>query len=97
MNRLPAVIHGPGAYRTRDGRRVTIHDVRHGSTFAAKGAIWKMFRGRLRPRGLGIWHVSGRLSPFGDRRADIVGPWSESRPLKRANQPTPFPPGGCTP
>lgn len=73
---LPIIITGPGDYRTRDGRRVTIHAVKEPGTFAAKGAIWKLFRGKETPRGYDIWHPNGRASlrTVGMKR-DIVGRW----------------------
>jgi hypothetical protein len=73
---LPPIITGPGDYRTRDGRRVTIHEVAKGKTHAATGAIWTLFRGKLRPRGYRGWELSGR-SMLHERPSDIVGPWVE--------------------
>ncbi len=73
LNTLPTVIDGPGEYKTRDGGRATIHEVKPNNddtttSFDAKGSLWKLFRGKLRPRDYNIWHVSGRL--FCDRQDD---------------------------
>lgn len=77
LNDLPTVIDGPGEYATRSGGRATVREVKAsepGTTaFAAKGALWRMFRGALRPRGLEIWHVSGRVLPLEESGRDIVG------------------------
>jgi hypothetical protein len=75
FDKLPAIVSGPGDYATRDGRRVAIHEVRGPGTFAAKGSVYREFRGKLRPRGYKIWHVNGRVGIFGEVGCDIVGPW----------------------
>lgn len=87
INSLPLVITGPGDYKTRDGRRVTIRSIvpyaplpngnlRHEVTaFEAKGSLWKMYRGQPRPRTPDIWHLSGRNLPAGEQPRDIVGYW----------------------
>jgi hypothetical protein len=52
---MPAIITAPGEYVTRDGRKVTIHTVQDASspyTFKAKGSIWRLFRGAMRPVGM---------------------------------------------
>ncbi len=79
-NDLPIVIVGPGDYVSRDGRRITIRDVKAppepGSTmFAASGSVWREFRGKVRPHGYGTWHVSGRRLPLSETPSDIVAPW----------------------
>ena len=62
-----------GDYLTRDGTRVTIFEIRPGtSTFEAKGSVWKMFRGKLRPRGFNIWKTNGQHMAVGEHRLDIV-------------------------
>jgi hypothetical protein len=63
-----------GDYLTRDGTKVTIHEIRLGtSTFEAKGSIWKMFRGKLRPRGYDIWKTDGQYTVNkADHKFDIV-------------------------
>lgn len=77
LNALPVIIDGPGDYVTRDDRRVTIHEIKPGTpettTFSAKGAVWSMYRGKERSRGLDIWHVSGRNQPQRESTRDIVG------------------------
>ena len=74
---LPVIVTQPGDYVTRDGRRVTIHEVTQAMeyTYRAKGAFWKMYRGKVRPRGFQAWHVSGRLDVVRETAGDIVGPW----------------------
>lgn len=84
MNRLPIVIDEPGDYLTRSGRRVTIHQIcmhapepngplRHSVTaFEAKGAIWRVFRGKDQPMGYEIWHLSGRILTHAEMPMDIV-------------------------
>lgn len=71
------IVTGPGDYVTRDGRRVTVHAVNANPvTFPVQGAIWRMFRGKERPRGYHIWTRGGRSGLLGPRPSDIVGPWS---------------------
>ena len=72
LDDLSTVIDGPGDYATRDGRRVAIYDISGNGTFAARGAVWKMFRGKMRPHGYSIWHVSGRHGALRETGADIV-------------------------
>lgn len=74
--RLPVVVSEPGEYVTRDGRRVTVHEVQPQTspyTFKVKGQLWRMFRGQCAPRGLQVWHVSGRLDMVQEKAGDIVG------------------------
>ena len=62
-----------GDYLTRDGTKVTIFEIRLGtSTFEAKGSVWKMFRGKVRPRGFNIWQTNGQHMAVGEHRLDIV-------------------------
>jgi hypothetical protein len=82
LNNLPTIIRFPGDYVTRDGRRVTIREIKENpdpttTAFGVKGSIWKMFRGKERPRVNNIWHVSGRSLPLDESPADIVGLWSD--------------------
>lgn len=77
LSDLPVIITGPGEYVSRNGKRVTIREISGPSTFAAKGHVWRMFRGKERPRDNDIWHVSGRYQAVGERGKDIVGIWSE--------------------
>ena len=72
MADLPTLITASGTYLTRDGRVVTIYDVNGTGTFAARGAIHKMFRGKIRPRGYNIWHVSGRFDSIHENARDLV-------------------------
>lgn len=76
---LPTLITQPGDYRTRDGRRVTIREVGEVSLdstrFNATGSVWKMFRGKVRPRGYSGWHLSGRAFPLAEHPRDIVAAW----------------------
>lgn len=76
LDELPTIIDGPGDYVTRKGQRVTIHEVSNGpETFKAKGAMWRMFRGKLSAKGYAIWHISGRYEAVHERTRDIVGKW----------------------
>lgn len=77
LNDLPLVIDQPGDYLDRLGRRVTIHTVRpdpHDGQcrFLAKGSPWRKYRGKMRPHGYEIWHLSGRCYPLHESPRDIV-------------------------
>ena len=61
-----------GEYLTRNGTRVTIHEVKTGSSFTVKGIIWKMYRGKYRPRTYNVWLPNGRLLPTQESPLDIV-------------------------
>ena len=61
-----------GEYLTRNGTRVSVHDVKAGSSFTVKGSIWKMFRGGYRPRTYNVWLPTGRLLPTSESPLDIV-------------------------
>lgn len=78
---MPVIVTQPGDYVTRDGRRVTIHEVSPATeyTYRAKGAFWKMYRGKVRPRGFQVWHISGRLDVVRETAGDIVGPWVDAQ------------------
>lgn len=78
LDTLPTIITGPGDYVTRSGQRVTIREVTGPATFAAKGALWSEFRGKMTPRGHDLWHVSGRYMPLTENKKDVVGPWSNT-------------------
>ncbi len=65
----------PGDYVTRDGRRVTIHTIGGAGSFPVKGSVWRMFRGKLRPKGYEIWMENGSHMPLGQHGLDIVGTW----------------------
>ncbi|MGX4996008.1 hypothetical protein [Enterobacter hormaechei] len=77
---LPHIVTTPGDYITRDGRRVTIHTVQDDAspyTFKAKGSIWRLFRGKQAPRGLQVWHKSGRLDMANEKPGDIIATWKD--------------------
>lgn len=82
MNELPTVIDGPGEYRTRSGKRVTIHKVDPTMTLSttaynAKGSVWKTTRKvGLNPE-YQIWHISGRCFSFKESGADIISKWEK--------------------
>ena len=76
LNKLATIIDAPGTYITRDGRHVnifTVQSISTGNTFRAKGSIYKLFRGKVVPRGYQVWHVSGRLLAVGLSPSDIIG------------------------
>lgn len=81
LNQLPVIIQGSGTYNLRNGGQAVIHRIEpyqgeHNrlevTAFEAKGALIKLFRGKLQPRGYAIWHVSGRALPFKETPLDIV-------------------------
>lgn len=76
-NTLPVLIDAPGEYVTRDGRRVTIREVRTdtpGTTsFGATGGVWKKVRGVTKARSVDVWHISGRHMVLRESPLDIVG------------------------
>lgn len=81
LNAIPSIITGPGEYVTRNGFRATVHEVAPEgdpttTAFRAKGSVWRMYRGKMRPRGYAIWHVSGRGFPLRESGNDIVGKWN---------------------
>lgn len=61
-----------GEYVTRDGSHVTVHAIEGPSSFPVKGAVWRMFRGKFRPRGYEIWALDGRFHAVGEHSLDIV-------------------------
>lgn len=61
-----------GEYLTRNGTRVSVHDVKDGSSFTVKGTVWKMYRGKYVPRSFNVWLPNGKLLPTGDSPLDIV-------------------------
>lgn len=82
LNDLPPIVTGPGEYVTRSGRRVTVRRVTAGegdftgaTAFRVKGSVWRVYRGKSRPCGYSIWHVSGRAFPQSESKLDIVGVW----------------------
>lgn len=77
--KLPIIIDGPGTYRTRLGRKVTIHEIRYPpdhrddcTCFPAKGSIWKTSsKMGLNPE-YGIWQLNGKFLVISDSKFDIV-------------------------
>lgn len=72
------MIDQPGDYITRNGSRVTIHAIHGPSHWPAKGSVWKMFRGRIRPRGYAIWTTSGQFRALGQHPLDIVARYEDA-------------------
>lgn len=66
-----------GEYRTRNGSRVTVHEANGGGSFSVKGSVWKVFRGKFRPRGLNIWKPTGQRMAVGTHDLDIIGKWQD--------------------
>lgn len=69
-----------GDYMARDGSRVTVHEIapiRDPLNWQAnvKGSIWRMFRGKVRPKGLAIWKQDGRALPLRECSKDVVSRW----------------------
>lgn len=85
----PNIIDAPGDYQTRNGRKVTIHAISEGKASApCQGAVWRMFRGRVSPRGYRIWSRDGRALFVGISKLDIIGPWPEGvEPTEPAKTP----------
>lgn len=69
---MNTLVISKGEYLTRNGTRVTVQEVRGGSTFTIKGTIWKMFRGTYTPRTYNVWLPNGRLLPTQESPLDIV-------------------------
>ena len=69
---MHTLVISKGEYLTRNGTRVTVQDVRGGSSFTIKGTIWKMFRGEYMPRAYNVWLPNGRLLPTQENPLDIV-------------------------
>ena len=80
-NQLPVIIDSPGDYRTRNGRRVTIHEIKPTKAghdcleFCAKGSFWKSHEKMGINPEYGIWHVSGLSRGIGINQNDIVQKW----------------------
>jgi hypothetical protein len=80
-NQFPVIIDGPGDYRTRNGKRVTIHEVASKKAgddcmeFCAKGSFWKSPKNMGENPEYGIWHVSGLSRAVYVHQTDIVGKW----------------------
>lgn len=76
---MSSLIDGPGLYLTRNGRKVTIHEIKfppgyeEGNTcFPAKGSIWKKKNDIGINPPYGIWQLDGKRSIFGDHPLDII-------------------------
>jgi len=75
----PIVITGPGEYRCRNGKRVTIHEIKYPPNytagccaFSAKGSIWrKVIAMGLNPP-YGIWRTTGQFRPDSEHPLDVV-------------------------
>ncbi len=61
-----------GEYLTRNGTRVSVHDVNGGGSFTVKGSVWKMYRGKYVPRTFNVWLPNGKLLTTSDSPLDIV-------------------------
>ena len=84
INTWPVIIDEPGIYTCRNGTRVCVHEIKpfvdpkgkvdrlEVMAFEAKGAFERMFRGKMRFRGLDAWHVSGRYVAIKESQWDIV-------------------------
>ncbi len=73
------IITGPGVYKTRNGKKVTIHEIRQppgheegNTSFPAKGSIWKNEKCIGTNPGFGIWQLNGKYRAIGDHPLDIV-------------------------
>jgi len=77
---LPDIITVKGDYITRHGNKVSIDTIKPpgtntGTEYRAVGRVWRLFRGKMRPRMPNMWHVSGRCDGSRESGKDIVGPW----------------------
>lgn len=68
-----------GTYRTRNGKKVTIHEIKYpphyeeGNTcFPAKGSVWKREKDMGINPPFGIWQINGDYTIFGPHGLDIV-------------------------
>lgn len=78
LHQLPTVIDKPGIYVLRDGRKAVIHHIDGPASFCAKGAVYRAFRGKMRPRGYRGWHPSGRANAVAPHHSDIVA-WDDQQ------------------
>lgn len=69
---MNTLVISKGEYLTRNGSRVTVHEVRDGSSFTIKGNIWRMFRGAYVPRTYNVWLPNGSMLPTQESPLDIV-------------------------
>ena len=73
------IIDGPGNYRTRSRKRVTIWEIKYpplyevGFTcFPATGSIWKTLKAMGENPPYGIWQLNGRYRVLNEHPLDIV-------------------------
>jgi hypothetical protein len=59
-------------YRTRDGKSVTLHDVRGLTTFPVKGSILRTTPSGRTKRDYQIWKLDGRFNAIGESDLDLV-------------------------
>ena len=71
------LISETGDYITRNGTRVTIDkiDNKEKATANCKGQVWRLFRGKVRPKGYDIWCDNGAYRFIGEHGLDIIGKW----------------------
>jgi hypothetical protein len=72
LSELSTIIHAPGEYIDRVGRKVIINEIKGGSSFEAKG-VTVMQKGKRIIHSYNIWHVSGRCFPLNESNLDVVG------------------------
>lgn len=68
-----------GIYRTRNGKTVTIHEIKYpplheegNVCFPAKGSIWKKKNDIGVNPPYGVWQINGDYTVFGPHGLDIV-------------------------
>lgn len=61
-----------GEYLARNGERVTVLEVKEGSTFTVKGHKWRIFRGKYKPKDFSTWKINGQHNAVGVSEWDIV-------------------------
>lgn len=73
------IIDKPGLYKTRNGKRVTVHEIKYpphhqeGNTcFPVRGSVWKRKDDIGMNPPFGIWQVNGDYTIFGPHGLDIV-------------------------
>jgi hypothetical protein len=77
LNELPVLIGEPGEYVCRDGRRVTVHEVKRTkskstTSFNVVGSLWRRRTAIGKNPHMYIWHVSGFFNVSGENPLDIV-------------------------
>lgn len=79
-NHLPVVVTGVGEYITRNGLRVTVHEIKYVmgeynpayTEFAVKGSVHRKTKSGKTRYDYNIWHISGRTDTFKEVGLDIV-------------------------